>query len=149
MRVLGIDPGKNGALAVITETGVWSWNMPATERDLYDLFNVAERPDFAILEDPPPISPGKIALVKLFRNVGLLQGMLTALAIPHELMRPQAWQKAMAIPPRKRTEKHTAFKNRLKAKAQQLFPAVPVTLANCDALLIARVAWHRHAGRER
>jgi hypothetical protein len=86
---------------------------------------------------------------------------LIAAGIRFEDVPPQKWQKALGIAPRKSGktkmvssaddpkvpflctelrevggESKTVFKNRLKAKAQQLFPEQKVTLATADALLL-------------
>jgi len=49
----------------------------------------------------------------------------------------QQKQQAMGIPPKKKSHTKTMHKNNLKAKAQQLFPHLTVTLTIADALLIA------------
>ena len=36
--ILGVDPGKTGAVIRLTDQGLGAWKMPATERDLFDLF---------------------------------------------------------------------------------------------------------------
>lgn len=48
---------------------------------------------------------------------------------------PQKWQKALQLGT-KGNKSNTEWKNKLKARAQQLFPNVPMTLAVADALLI-------------
>jgi hypothetical protein len=81
---------------------------------------------------------------------------LTSAGIPFEPIRPQAWQKALGITPRKKTESKPDFKNRLRAKAQQLYPSLPLwsepkskgkQLALCDALLIATYCKRKYLGQ--
>jgi hypothetical protein len=79
-------------------------------------------------------------------NYGALRMALTAAGIPFEEVVPGVWQRGLNIPPRKKTEGKTAWKNRLKAKAQQLFPSVKITLATADALLIAEFCRRKHEG---
>lgn len=155
---LGIDPGANGGLALITHDGaVQAFRMPPTEADMALLF--------AARLDPPNISYCLIERVHSFpdqgvasaftfgRNVGILIGLLLAHKISFEEIEPRAWQKALGIPPRVKKprkpkpfmqyppeEKQSEWKNRLKGKAQTLFPGVEVTLYTADALLIAEVA---------
>ena len=82
---------------------------------------------------------------------GLIMALVSS-GIPFEFVTPRVWQKAMGITPREKsnrsdfTESKTQFKNRLKAKAQQLFPAVRVTLKTSDALLIAEYCRRKHKG---
>lgn len=71
---------------------------------------------------------------------GLLRMALIAAGIPFEEVLPRKWQGGLGISPRKKTEGKTEWKNRLKARAQQLFPATKVTLATSDALLLAEYA---------
>jgi hypothetical protein len=59
-----------------------------------------------------------------------LQAVLTALRVPYERVRPQAWQKAMGCLTK-------GDKNVSKRRAQELFPSLKVTHATADALLIA------------
>lgn len=80
---------------------------------------------------------GSSAMFNFGRNYGELVMCLTAAEVPFTEVPPQTWQKAMAIPPRRKGESRNSFKNRLKDKACELYPRVKVTLATADALLIA------------
>jgi len=53
-------------------------------------------------------------------------------------IRPQDWQAAIGMKKLK-GEQVTAWKNRLKEKAQELFPSLKITKATADAILIAEV----------
>ncbi len=84
-------------------------------------------------------------------SYGMLLAFLTAAAIEHEEVPPQRWQKGLYISPREHTkagrktvfrESDTAFKNRLKEKARNLFSqerlgGITITHGIADALLIA------------
>ena len=70
-------------------------------------------------------------------SYGALCMALTAADVRFEEVPPLRWQRGLHIPPRKKSESRTAWKNRLKSKAQQLFPKEYVTLATADALLLA------------
>jgi len=145
---LGIDPGKSGGIATVTSNGVpEAHKMPPTETDTLSLITSfqeegGEGVKFAVIEKVGARpGDGVVSMFKFGMGYGSLRMALIALGIPFEEVRPQTWQKGLDIPPRKKSgrgaESHTQFKNRLKAKAQQLFPDVDVTLAICDALLIA------------
>jgi hypothetical protein len=77
------------------------------------------------------------------KSYGLIRMALIAAGIPFSEVPPKRWQKGLHIPGKSKGESRTQFKNRLKAKAQQLFPWLPlrshggVTLSTCDALLLA------------
>ena len=72
---------------------------------------------------------------------------LTAAGIPFEEVTPVVWQRGLGIPVRKKDESRSQFKGRLKAKAQQLFPQVKVTLKTADALLISEYCRRKREGR--
>lgn len=155
---LGIDPGQNGGLALLTPDGIaQAFRMPHTEADVARLFEARIEPAcivYCLIEKVHSFPDQGVASSFTFgRGVGLLIGLLLAHEIPHEEMPPQAWQKALGIPPRVKKprkpkpfmqyppeESHREWKNRLKSKAQALFPGVDVTLETADALLIAEVA---------
>jgi len=80
---------------------------------------------------------GVSSTFKFGQNFGTLLGILAALGIPHERITPGKWQKEFGLIRRDKNETITEKKNRHKARAQELFPAVRVTHAVADALLIA------------
>lgn len=151
-----------------TEKDVWDWfdryNAHANE--------IAGRRCFAAIEwiHPAIQGVGKSSMSKLYGSYMSLRMALTAVEIPFEIVKPHDWQKGLGIPKRKphtssreveitrgknkgkmRTQKYggetdTQWKNRLKAKAQQLFPLQKVTLKTADALLIALYCKRKHEG---
>lgn len=147
---IGVDPGASGGLAEIGVDGVTAVPMPATELDILEwLRQQGRRSDVtAIIEQVSGYigegHPGS-AMFKFGMSYGGLRMALIACDIPFEAVTPQAWQKALSISKRDKSESRTQFKNRLKAKAQQLFPLVKVTLATADAILIAEFCRRRYA----
>jgi Holliday junction resolvasome RuvABC endonuclease subunit len=140
MITIGIDPGKNGAIAWIVDGKPCVEKMPDTLADLWDLLE-------SILHDIAPIyrsaqckayleqvhsSPqmGVVSAFSFGNGYGHLEMALTAAGIPFERVRPQAWQKAMGCMSK-------GDKNVTKRKAQELYPQLKVTHATADALLIA------------
>jgi hypothetical protein len=102
---------------------------------------------FAVIEKVHAMpGNGVSGMFKFGMSYGGLRMALIAAGIPFEEVQPRAWQKAMGIPPRSKTESGTQWKNRLKAKAQQLYPAEKVTLAVADALLIATYCQRKQEG---
>ena len=161
---LGIDPGASGGLACLTASGsVGCVPMPATEADVWWWVSGAgkELPGaaaFAVIEEqrPRPTAwfdrrTGKMqsSILKstclLYGNYLQIRGMVTAAGIPFEAVTPQKWQLSFGLK-KDKGEAPGAWKNRLKAKAQQLFPAVKVTLATADALLIAEFCRRKRTG---
>lgn len=153
---IGVDPGASGGLARLEAEVQEGHAMPATERDIWDWFDRAvtwtsvNGGCFAVIEKVQGYigsgQPGS-SMFKFGQNYGFLRGCLVGTGVPFEEVTPQAWQKGLGIPGRKRNETKTAWKNRLKAKAQQLFPKEKVTLATADALLIAEFCRRKHEGR--
>lgn len=150
---IGIDPGAGGGLAFLTDGVVSVVKTPATDADLWNWFAGlvnSRRRLFAVLEKltprPAMVFDWELKKVRprilkstclLYASYVQMRSFLTAAGIPFEEATPQAWQKGLGVPPKKKGEKDGPWKNRLKAKAQQLFPGVRVTLATADALLIA------------
>lgn len=145
--ILAIDPGASGGIAISLEGSPPSFtNMPETVHDLVDLLEgvaieASNGSAHAYLEQVGGYiggmgAPGS-AMFNFGQNYGQIIGILAAYKIPFTLVRPQKWQGALSLGNSKGITK-TEWKNKLKAKAQQLFPTNKITLATADAALI----WH-------
>lgn len=173
VNYIGVDPGASGGVAALNSLEVRAFGMPGTERDLWELVASLGGPDsFAIIERVSGYigegQPGSSAF-KFGMSYGLLRMALVASGTPFEEITPQKWQGALGIAPRKKGVKQlvaltkgknkgqkrmkevggespSQFKNRLKARAQQLYPSVKVTLSTADALLIATYCKRRANG---
>lgn len=148
---LGIDPGKNGGLAIVGARED-ATKMPGTERDLWDCFaRLAEDTGLhphAVIEKVGGYirgSQGNIgsAMFNFGVGYGMLKMALVAAHIPFEEVTPRTWQKSVGISPKRKAESKQQFKNRIKGIAQRLFPNLQVTLATADALLIAEYCRRR------
>lgn len=138
--IMGIDPGKNGAV-------VWSGygvlcvhRMPPTEGDCVELIRSATASCAAgekrvcYLEKvggfiKSKSAPGS-AMFNFGHGRGVLVGALMAMGWRLIEVTPQKWQGWLGV------GKVAGDKHKLKAEAQRRFPAEVVTLANADALLI-------------
>lgn len=141
--VIGIDPGSLGGVAVLDEAHrvVEVVNMPETPMDILELFRKYSASDtIAYMEDVGRGIPGQSssATAKFARHNGHLEMALLALGIRTFKATPQKWEKVYQLGKSSSYTK-TEWKNKLKAKAQELFPDLgkKVTLKTCDALLIA------------
>lgn len=142
---MGVDPGASGGLALVGRTaGLRRYvKMPDTVRDLWETvkeWRTEYKVQFAILEKVGGYvgsgQPGS-SMFKFGQSYGLLLMSLTAAGIPFEEVTPQKWLKEYSMVKAKE-ETPTSWKNRLKQKAQMLFPSdIGITLAVCDAILIA------------
>ena len=145
-KYIGIDPGQSGGIAILrwsvtrkTPTIHRLLKMPATEHDIFEVFNTeavgASTTSIEAVHAMP--QQGVSSTFKFGHGYGFLRGCLISCGISFQEVQPRAWQKALGISSRKETESQTQFKNRLKGFAQQRFPSEHITLATCDALLIA------------
>jgi len=145
--ILGIDPGKNGAIAWITDGKPCVEKMPDTLKDLWDIMqSIAHERGYdsanhitAYLEQVTPMpstgkgerrSMGATSAFAFGRGVGNLEMALTAAGIPFVRVTPRKWQGAMQC-------LTGGDKNISKRRAQELFPSLKITHAVADALLIA------------
>lgn len=138
---IGIDPGAHGGIAVLDTDGavVDLAKMPETPQDLLDFLERYKENSICTLERVGGMpGNGGSAMFNFGKGFGHLQMALLALRIPTEDVTPNKWEKAFQMGSSGKFTK-TEWKNLLKAKAQQLFPKLgrKVTLATCDALLIA------------
>lgn len=139
MVFVGIDPGRQGGIAVLSSTGVVAHKMPETEADLLAVLEDIglQFQAHAMLEHVWSI-PGQGGAFKFGRSVGHLEMALTAARIPFDRALPRKWQLALGVAyPAGSTD--TEKKNITKRRAQALFPELgqTITHAIADALLIA------------
>ena len=139
-ELIAIDPGKSGGIAWRMAYGTRAIAMPATETDisgkLKEIYYHLDKPTVVIEEVGGYIGrpqPGS-AMFTFGRNFGFILGVLTCLGARIVLVRPQKWQGFLSLG--KSEGDRTKWKNKLKAKAQNLYPNIQVTLATADALLI-------------
>lgn len=140
-RYIGIDPGQHGGIAVLSESGevIEVVKMPPTPQDLLDFLSQYSEDSFCTLERVGGMpGNGGSAMFNFGKGYGHLQMALLALHIPTEDVTPNKWEKTYQLGTCGKFTM-TEWKNRLKAKAQQMFPHLgrKITLATCDALLIA------------
>lgn len=141
--IIGIDPGANGAIAVLSDTGdVFSYKMPDTPKDLFDLLKgIKNKYHLECTLEKVGGMPkmGGSSMFNFGKGYGYLEMALIANEIKTTTVSPQAWQKTFLIGTKSKLST-TEWKNKLKAKAQQLYPSLKVTLGNADALLILEYA---------
>lgn len=144
---IGIDPGGSGAIAVLWNAGgAQSWAIKnLTELEIFQTLQELKRrsdnsvvPDISALIEAVASRPGQGApgMFKFGMSYGSLRMALIAAGIPFEAVAPNVWKKKVGLV-RKKNESLTAYKNRSKARAQELFPQLTCTHANSEALLLA------------
>ena len=144
-RVLGIDPGTKGGLAVLESDGtpllVTPFYPEMTEMDLADAIYVGmlKVSDVIFVEKVQYIGKrrdgrkgdGGQGAFTFGRVSGLISGVILARGIKPRYVQPMTWQGRLGCAT-------GGNKNISKAKAIELFPGVKVTHYTADALLIAR-----------
>jgi len=144
--VLAIDPGKSGGIAVHVD-GKWTFHkMPATIQDTRLLLCSSHVPGMVAYIEELPKFVSAIPSSRVFvmaRNYGNCEGILAMLDMPVVHVTPQAWQKALGLGTREKGSSKSKWKNKLKGRAQDLFPTAGLTLDTCDAALIAHAAVNR------
>jgi len=150
---LGIDPGKNGGIAII-DNEVRYQKMPSTELDIWSAIAglaVAKgwrRRVHAVIEKVHSMpGEGHRGAFTFGTGYGGLRMALTGVGVPFSEVTPRTWQKELGIVAKKKTENRGQFKNRMRAKCQRLFPDLDLwtesktyQLCVCDAILIAEYA---------
>jgi hypothetical protein len=114
---LGIDPGRQGAIALLDKCAmnVTCHPMPDTTAGLHDLLSSMPVVKQAILERPfYPQMIGIANAVKIAEAYGILRGALQWLSIPTRDVTPSVWKARMGL---------TASKDRSREKASEIFPA--------------------------
>ena len=141
--VIGVDPGLSGGIAVVGMDGVAVdvVSMPETMQDLLEYLRSWCSDDctsVCYMEKVGFGMPGQSskATATFSRHCGHLEMALLSLGIPTNEVTPQKWMRHYQLG-RSSDFSKGEWKNRLKSKAQQLFPREKVTLKVADALLIA------------
>lgn len=143
IRYMGIDPGKSGGLAVLRGPDYWAH---AFGKDRTPVEIVLEEVEAARVEGEELVAviervgvmpgQGSTSGFRFGHSAGLVEGALLGLGVKHELVLPAAWQRGIPNLPGQKHGK-TAHKRALKMEAARRFPKAKVTLATCDALLLA------------
>ena len=145
MIYIGIDPGKKGAIALLSGGTI---HVSTFDRKRYAsiLKSAADSAEGAMCcLEHVGARPGQgvTSMFSFGENFGFIQGLLTAYSIPFELVRPQKWKKEFSI---------TADKNSTIEVCTRLFPDVSLLATpKCkkpsdgiaEALLMAEYAKRR------
>jgi crossover junction endodeoxyribonuclease RuvC len=157
MIYIGIDPGKNGGIAVINDKFPKPVNITVykySDDDLIDVIDVCTKGSSIAVHRDEEIKcvlekvnamPGQgvVSMFNFGQNFGFIQGVLKAYEIPFELVPPQKWKKEFSV---------TSDKNTSIEVAKRLFPGVNLKATEkckkdhdgmAEALLMAEYA-RRH-----
>ena len=118
MVYIGIDPGKNGGIAIIGILGQYSVYPFSEELLISRLGSYAQLniPCICTLEHVHAMpKQGVSSTFNFGMNFGFIQGVLKAYRIPYELVTPQKWKKEFSC---------TSDKNTSIEACKRLFPDV-------------------------
>ena len=151
-KVIGIDPGKNGGIAVFSiDIGkvVEVIKMPETPQELLQFLRLYSINAVCYLEKVGGMpGQGGSAMFNFGKGFGWIEMALIANKIPTTEVTPQKWQKELQLGS-KGKKSTLEWKTKLKQRAQQLWPTVEKQfnlkfkkdwLAVSDALLILEYA---------
>lgn len=115
MIYIGIDPGKKGAMAILTDTSVRT--VPFDEEEYCCILHFLQNEECRCCLEHVNAMPGQgvTSMFTFGENFGFIRGVLQAYSIPYELVRPQKWKKEYSI---------TADKNSSVNVCKRLFPQV-------------------------
>jgi hypothetical protein len=150
-RFLGIDPGASGGFCLIQPDGVIRpTGMLKTEWAVWEYFRaLSSLPGVvAVIEKVGGYVGGKgqpgSAMFNFGMSYGGLRMALVASGILFDDVTPQRWMASLDLPPRKKSQSKTEWKNQLKGIAQALYPETRITLSTADAVLLAEYARIRY-----
>ena len=138
---IGIDPGKGGGLAVITDETVKVYPCPQTVEDMAMLIGIclndvsAYRTRVFLEKVWAFPTDGRVGSFTFGNNYGQWQGILATYEIEPHYVTPKTWQSHFEI---KKGLPKDIRKKKLKQMAKDKFPETKkITLKTSDALLIA------------
>ena len=148
MIYIGIDPGKNGGIAIIDSDGVIAFPF-SEERLLIELDGIAQEYECICYLEHVHAMPnqGVSSTFNFGMNFGFIQGVLKAYEIPYELVTPQKWKKEFSC---------TSDKNTSIEVCKRLFPGVNLKATErckkdhdgiAEALLIAEYGRRHYHGK--
>ena len=146
-KQIGIDPGNSGGIAILYHGEIITKILDpkrSTERDISLFLKEHCLNSICCIEKVSAGGPaaGLQSARSMFtfgQSYGFLRGILTATEIPYHSVSPAIWMKNYGLK-RKKDEGKSAWKNRLRGLAEQLYPKSHITLAVADAVLLADYA---------
>lgn len=141
--IVAIDPGANGGIAIMTNSGnvvVEKLRSESLKAMLYQ-FKTFTGNDTIALEDVGFHVKGNNAQASatFAKHVGHLEMALAANWLEPVYVKPREWMKALGPLPKDKSER----KNEIKRLMQERYPHIKVTLWSSDALGILTWAFER------
>lgn len=150
MIYIGIDPGKNGGIALLSNVSDFIDTFVYSEDAILEVLKQASKyvDKICYLEQVHAMpKQGVTSTFNFGMNFGFIQGVLKAYGIPYELVTPQKWKKEFSC---------TSDKNTSIEVCKRLFPTVNLKATNrckkdhdgmAEALLIAEYGRRHYNGK--
>ena len=117
MIYIGIDPGLKGGWSVIDDDGAAVSHFWNTANFISDMKTLQEKNCRCVLEQVAAMpKQGVVSMFKFGEEFGMIEGILMALGIPYQLVRPMVWKKDFSL--------LHQDKDKSIETAQRLFPGV-------------------------
>ena len=117
MMYVGVDPGKKGAFAIISDDDKTHVDIWDEERFIYCMKRVSDRRVVAAVEKVGAMpGQGVTSMFSFGQSYGFIMGVLRALGISYQLVPPAVWKREFGL---LRADKHASIET-----CKQLFPGV-------------------------
>lgn len=141
-----IDPGSAGGIVTVGKAFT-AIAMPKTDGEVLAALVAGQHTDMGpvttcYLEDLVKYAGRNMpssSMAVYASNWGFIKGVAMSLGYKLVLVPPKKWQKALGLGSAAGM-KRSEWKNKLKQRAEQLFPQIKVTLFTADALLMYEAA---------
>ena len=159
MIIIAIDPGLTGALAMVDHTGLKEMaDMPIMAKSsgtvknqvnaaaltalLREWLSGHSKNEVMVLMESVRAMPkqGSSSTFSLGHTAGIIEGVVAAKCLPHEMVTPQMWKKYFGL---------DSDKERARTLAQRFYPEASLARMKdhnrAEAILIARYGYERFA----
>jgi hypothetical protein len=135
MTIVGIDPGANGTLCMFQDNKLNFSDFKHSGLLQYINLLKSTKPDIVILESVHSMpGQGVKSMFSMGQRLGELEGMLQALSISYDLVKPQKWHKACNIPPKSNKKQIAQHMLKLYPQAELYGPKGGLLDGRSDAL---------------
>ena len=100
-NIVGIDPGKNGGIVLITDEGIRYWCIPKISKEvdlrkLNKIFSMIPENCMIFIEKVHAIFGSSAKSTFEFGRVcGILEGMIVSRGFAYQMIEPKTWQREM------------------------------------------------------
>lgn len=151
MKIIGIDPGQKGGIALLAKGEAQAFPMPGTVSQIVGLIRSLAEPGcvLAVERSQPMPKQGVTSVFTYGQHYGGFEAIAACLGLRYVSIRPTEWKKALGL----NSDKTSSI-----MEAERLFPEVELIPPRCrkpsdgvaEALLIAEYARRKgyHHGEE-